>query len=136
MLETFKDQLFSNNDALELLNHQQITFHDSFEILDNSSSSAIGYSEHTFTLRLSDKDKKRIIEEFRNSGNYTNLSDSTAIKGQPYPYFTKKLRTQYFETDKYLMQKFHEPIAGYAPNFRIVTIEKSSRKLFFEDIDD
>ncbi|MFT6856818.1 MAG: hypothetical protein ACJA0X_002804 [Cyclobacteriaceae bacterium] len=134
--ETFKDQLFSNNDVLELLSHQGIILKDPFEILDNSTSSAIGDYSHTFTLQLSSQEVDRLLLEFRSAENYVNLMDSSKNRHEPYIYFTKKLRSQYFEKDKSFIQKFHEPIAGYAPNFRIITIEKDTKHLIFEEVDD
>ncbi|MBW4362459.1 hypothetical protein [Flavobacterium taihuense] len=46
------------------------------EILENKSMSSIGDYYHTFTLKISEKDKTRIINEIKSSKNF-NLDKET-----------------------------------------------------------
>lgn len=57
----FEDQLFSKNDAKELVEEQGIELADEFELTNNESMSAIGDYYHTFTLQITATDKTKII---------------------------------------------------------------------------
>jgi hypothetical protein len=57
----FEDQLFTKNNAKELVEEQEIKLTDDFELLKNVSMSAIGEYYHTFTLRISERDKQNAI---------------------------------------------------------------------------
>jgi hypothetical protein len=61
-MTVFEDQLFSKKDARELLEEQDIHLLDSFDIIENKSNSVINNYYHTFVLRISAKDKARIIK--------------------------------------------------------------------------
>ena len=56
---TFEDQLFSKNNAKELVEEQGIELFDEFELTNNESMFAINDYYHTFTLQISAKDKKQ-----------------------------------------------------------------------------
>lgn len=52
LTEFFEDELFSKNDAKELLEEQNIALIDEFELTENKSMSGIGDYFHTFTLKI------------------------------------------------------------------------------------
>jgi hypothetical protein len=59
-LTVFEDELFSKSDAQKLLIEQDIQITDNFDIEKNISMSAPGDYYHTFTLKITLKDKKEL----------------------------------------------------------------------------
>ena len=72
----FEDKLFSKNDAKELVEEQNIKLTDNFEVINNESSSAIGDYYHTFTLKISERDRKNAITTIKNANNFKVNNDS------------------------------------------------------------
>ena len=137
----FKDQLFTKNNAKELVEEQQIILIDKFDLTENKSMSAIGDYYHTFTLKISAKDKENAISKIRNSDNFKtdkNGSIETLMyQAAPDRYFGKKI-TQNYETGNSFVREYFEPSGreGYAPTFRRISISKTKNELTFEDIDE
>ncbi len=136
----FEDQLFTKNKAKQLVEEQEINLTDDFELLKNESMSAIGDYYHTFTLRISDRDKQNAITKIKSADNFitSNGSLETSIY-QPAPnrYFGKKV-IQNYETENSFVREYFEPSGreGYAPTFRRISISKENNVLTFEDIDE
>lgn len=57
-MSIFEDELFTKNEAKELLKEQNIQLKDVMEILENKQMSSIGEYYHTFTLKISEKTKQ------------------------------------------------------------------------------
>lgn len=57
----FEYYFFTKNNAKELVEKQDIKLRDDFELLKNESMSAIGDYYHTFTLKISERDKQNAI---------------------------------------------------------------------------
>ena len=138
LFTAFEDQLFTKNNAQELVEEQNFKLKDEFELLNNKSSSAIGDYYHTFTLKISDRDKQAAISKIKNSYNYK--TDSLAIEPPLYlkvqdRYFGKKI-IQNYETENTYVREYFEPSGrkGYAPTFRRISISKINNELTFEDI--
>ncbi len=133
----FEDELFSKGNARDLLKEQNITLYDDFELLKNKSMSGIGDYYHTFTIKISNKDKSHIISEIENSNNFKGPNESVPDITQMVDSYTGKEITQNFENDKQYIRKLYKPNGkGYAPTYRIITIDKNEDKLVFEDIDE
>jgi hypothetical protein len=135
--EYFADELFSKNDAIELLNDQDIHLNDDFKIEENKTSWAIGDYYHTFTLNISEKDKNRIIQEVKESPDYKDSTNEiTQLLYSSVEKTIGKRFTQNYETKySYIREYYEENGEGIAPTFRSISIEKSENKLVFEDID-
>jgi len=136
----FEDQLFTKNNAKELVEEQEFKLQDEFELLNNESMSAIGDYYHTFTIKISDRDKQDAITKIKSSDNYKtdNGSIETMLYQQaPDRYFGKKI-TQNYETENTYVREYFEPSGrkGYAPTFRRISISKTNNELTFEDIDE
>lgn len=136
----FEDQLFTKNNAKELVEEQDFKLKDEFELLNNESMSAIGDYYHTFTLKISDRDKLDAIAKIKSSDNYKtdNGSIETMLYQQaPDRYFGKKI-IQNYETENTYVREYFEPSGrkGYAPTFRRISISKTNNELTFEDIDE
>jgi hypothetical protein len=136
----FEDQLFSKNNARELVEEQDIKLTDDFELLKNESISAIGDYYHTFTLKISERDKQNAIAKIKSIENFK--SDNGSIETLMYQsahdrYFGKKV-IQNYETENSFVREYFEPSGreGYAPTFRRISISKTDNKLTFEDIDE
>jgi len=102
--------------------------------------SAIGDYYHTFTIKISDRDKQDAITKIKSSDNYKtdNSSIETILYQQaPDRYFGKKI-TQNYETENTYVREYFEPSGrkGYAPTFRRISISKTNNELTFEDIDE
>ena len=136
----FEDQLFTKNNAKELVEEQDIKLTDDFELLKNESMSAIGDYYHTFTLKISERDKQNAITKIKSADNYK--SDNGSIEtlmyqSAPDRYFGKKV-VQNYATENSFVRECFEPSGreGYAPTFRRISISKTNNELTFEDIDE
>jgi hypothetical protein len=135
----FEDQLFTKDNAKELVEEQQIILTDEFELTANKSNSAIGDYYHTFTLKLSDRDKQNAISKIISADNFKK--DNSSVDQTLYlsddRYFGPKV-TQNYETEKAFVREYFQPSGqkGYAPTFRRISISKSDNELTFEDIDE
>ena len=69
VMTVFEDDLFTKNDAKELIQEQQIILNDNFSLKHNESIWAIGDYYHTFTLEISKTDKANAIIEIKQSEN-------------------------------------------------------------------
>ncbi len=135
----FEDQLFTKNNAKELVEEQQILLEDYFELQENKSMSAIGDYYHTFTLIISESDKQKAILKIKSADNFK--TDNSSIDQTLYlsdkRYFGPKV-TQNYETEKAYVREYFQPSGqeGYAPTFRRILISKTKNELTFEDIDE
>jgi hypothetical protein len=140
LLTVFEDKLFTNDNAKALIEEQQILLDDKFEITENKSASAIGDYYHTFTLKISDNDKRNAISKIKSANNFKpkNIEiDDLLSQRTSDRYFGKKV-IQNYETENSFVREYFEPSGkkGYAPTFRRISISKSENLLKFEDIDD
>jgi len=136
----FEDKLFTKNNAKELVEEQDIKLTDEFELLKNESMSAIGDYYHTFTLKISERNKQDAISKIKSADNFKaeNGSIETLMyQAAPDRYFGKKV-TQNYETENSYVREYFEPSGreGYAPTFRRISISKADNELTFEDIDE
>lgn len=135
----FEDQLFTKNNAKELVEEQQILLADKFELIENKSMSAIGDYYHTFTLKISERDKQNAIFGIKGADNFK--ADNSSIDQMLYlsdkRYYGPKV-TQNYETENAYVREYFQPSGqeGYAPTFRRISISKTKNELTFEDIDE
>ena len=133
----FEDQLFTKENAKELVKDQQILLQDKFELKENKSMSAIGDYYHTFTLKLSERDRQNAILKIKSADNFK--ADNSSIDQTLYlsdkRYFGPKV-TQNYETENAYVSEYFQPSGqkGYAPTFRRISIGKTNNELTFEDI--
>jgi hypothetical protein len=136
-LTIFEDDLFSKSDAQKLLAEQGIQLKDKFNIKENKSMFSPGDYYHTFILTISPSDKQKIINEIRNSANFTKANQSESYLENQEDYYNGSKRTKNYETDKQFIRELFEPHGkGYAPTWRKIEIDKKANKLIFEDIDE
>ncbi|MBU8883957.1 hypothetical protein KSK37_12750 [Kaistella sp. DKR-2] len=136
----FEDQFFTKKNAVELVEEQGIKLTDEFDLTENKSTSAIGDYYHTFTLKISERDKQKAITNIKSSENFK--SDNRSIENlmlHPVPnrYFGNKV-TQNYETENSYVREYFKPSGheGYAPTFRRISINKANNELTFEDINE
>jgi hypothetical protein len=135
--EIYKDELFSKNNATELLAEQNIKLNDEFELIENKSMSSIGDYYHTFTLKISEKDKARIINEIKKTRNFNIDKQTESYFENREDYYNGPKRIKNYETEKQFIRELFEPQGeGYAPTWRQIEIDKNENLLIFEDIDD
>lgn len=137
LISFYEDELFSKNDAIELVEDLDFKLNDDFELTQNVSYWGIGDYYHTFTLEISENDKNRLINEIKSSPNFMNDSIySTTNRIYPDRYKGRKAIWNYEDKESYVRQYFQPNGDGYAPTDRTITIDKGSNQLRFEDIDD
>ncbi|MGV3704738.1 MAG: hypothetical protein ACO1NU_05105 [Arcticibacter sp.] len=135
----FGDKLFSNDKVKELLAEQDIKLIDDFDMVENKSTSAIGDYYHTFTLRISEKDKKAIINQIKRSSNFAFIRESELAQyvDDREDYYTGQRRIKNYETETQFVRDLFEPHGyGYSPTYRKIEIDKAENLLIFEEIDD
>ena len=133
----FEDQLFSKTNSTEFLTEQNIKLNDDFEIMENKSMSSIGDYYHTFTLKISKKDKVRIINEIKKSKNFNIDKETATYFDNRKDYYEGPKRVKNYETEKQFVRELFEPNGkGYAPTWRKIEIDKKENLLIFEDIDE
>ncbi|MCX6257694.1 MAG: hypothetical protein NTW49_07360 [Bacteroidia bacterium] len=139
----FEDKLFTKYQAKELVEEQELMLTDQFEILENKSMSAIGDYYHTFTLKISEKNKQDAILKIKkcngfkifNTDNRSDIDSMIYSKINLDPYFGPKIIENY-ETDSEFVREYFQPSGrkGWAPAFRRISISKTKNELTFEDI--
>jgi hypothetical protein len=131
----FEDKFFSKNDALNLILEQGIDLEDDYELLDNKSMSAIGEYYHTFTLKISERDKINIIGQIKKSKNFKKINEPISAFFQNKS--SNNSQTHNYETETlFIREYFKQNNPGYAPTFRSILIKKTDNILIFEEIDD
>jgi len=133
----FEDQLFSKNDAKELVEEQGIELVDEFELTNNESMSAIGDYYHTFTLQITATDKTKIINTIKGSDNFKTIGESILdLYFDTEDRYNGPKRTQNYETEDSFVREYIKPNGdGYAPTYRRIKVYKEKEELIFEDID-
>lgn len=135
----FEDQLFTKSNARELVEEQDFKLVDEFELLRNESMSAIGDYYHTFTLKISERDKQNAIYEIKSSDNFkaANFSIDHVFHFNGERYFGSKV-IQNYETENSFVREYYKPSGreGYAPTFRRIAFSKTKNELIFEDIEE
>ena len=133
----FENQIFTKDNAKELVQEQQILLVDKFKLQENKSMSAIGDYYHTFTLKLSESDRQNAILKIKSADNFK--ADNSSIDQTLYlsdnRYFGPKV-TQNYETENAYVREYFQPSGqeGYAPTFRRISISKTKNELIFADI--
>jgi hypothetical protein len=134
----FIDRLFTNEDANRLIKEQGFKFKDEFTLQKNESSFGIGEYYHTFTLKISKRDKLEAILKIKSS---TNFYTSTEVLENPTDtlnhYFGPKIIWNY-ENENSFVREYFQPSGkkDYAPTYRRISISKTKNELKFEDIDE
>jgi hypothetical protein len=133
----FEDLLFFKKDATKLLEEQDIKLTDQFEIIENKSMSAIGEYYHTFSLRISQKDKSLLIEQIKSSPDFKGLNKKIEdITRSGNEYRGRKIIQNYEDSLQFVREYYKPNEENYAPTYRKIEIGKIENKLIFEDIDD
>jgi hypothetical protein len=137
LTQVFEDELFSKNDAKELLEEQNIQLIDEFELTENKSMSGIGDYYHTFTLKITNQDKNKIIREIQKAKNYNSgLINENYFENRD-DYYNGPRRIKNYETENQFVRELFQPNGdNYAPTWRKIEIDKKSNLLIFEDIDE
>lgn len=137
--DVFRDQLFTKNNAKELIEEQQILLLNKFDLKENKSMSGIGDYYHTFTLKISEQDKQNAILKIKSAKNFESQNGSieTLLYKEKERYFGPKVIQNYEAPNEYIREYF-QPSGqeGYAPTFRRILISKTKNELTFEDIDE
>lgn len=132
------DKLFTKSQAIKLVEEQDFTISDEFELVSNSTISAIGDFYHTFKLQISAEDKAKAIATIRGAVNFKAhpaAVDSLLYLRRPAPGSTEKVIQNYETPDAWVREYLAPPEEeGYAPIFRRISIQKSGNELIFQEI--
>lgn len=130
----FEDELFSKDEAKNLLVEQNIILNNDFELLENKSMSSIGDYYHTFTLRITAEDRTRVINEIKNSKNFNHDAEIENYFENRDDYYNGPKRIKNYETEKQFVRELFEPQGkGYAPTWRKIKVDKNKNILEFVD---
>ncbi|PYF74024.1 hypothetical protein [Pedobacter nutrimenti] len=130
----FEDQFFTKSNAKNFLFQQGIILNDDFEIMENKSMWGPGDYYNTFSLKISTKDRLRLIKEISSAVNFKIINKSEEDDIQ-------KMKSdkiiQNYETETQFVRTYFEPSSGnYAPVYRKIEIDKKKDLLIFEDIEE
>ncbi len=99
--------------------------------------SGIGDYYHTFTLKISEADKTKIVMEIGNNDDFIvdekSVPEITELTDR---YLGQKVIQNYETKDKYVRKTFQPNGKDIAPTYQVVTVEKSKNEIIFEDIDE
>lgn len=132
----FMYDIVTKNHVKKILAEQEIILEDDFHIVNEKYNSP----EH-FTVAISQKDKQKIIQKIKRSGNFKILKDTTPpnlhnIKFGTKNYHFGEKTTQNFETKEEFVREFFKPSnnENYIPEYKQITISKSQNHLIFTDV--
>lgn len=136
-MAVFEDRLFTKDDAKVLVEEQQISLNDSFDLLKNESDIGFGDYYHTFILKIFNADKAKAIKQITNAPNFTENGVPTVnLLSNEFDQYKGKKRIQNYETEDEYVREYHKPNGyDYAPTYRRILISKRGNQLVFEDID-
>ena len=133
----FEDELFSNRNAKELLKKQGIILNDNFDILKNESDFAIGDYYHIFILKISNKDKNKIITQIVNSNNYQKIGEKVTEINQEIDENIGFTIIQNYETENEYVRKIYKTFREeISPDYITISLEKKGNNLIFAEIDE
>ncbi len=138
LLLIFEDQLFTRNEAKELVETHTIKLQDKFEIINNSSSFSPGNYHHIFTLKISARDDYRAKQIIKNAAklNPKKISMDSLVLSPENHYFGPKVEHAYETEDVFISEHFHPSgQQRYAPLYTTIAVRKTENTLIFEDID-
>ncbi|MDO1512361.1 hypothetical protein Q2T41_06855 [Maribacter confluentis] len=108
---------------------------DDFKILSNEDGGLMDFY-HTFRLKISGKDKDRMIDEIKASIGYTDsIQEYRYLPSEAeYRYHGDTLKANYQTEREYRREIFYPNGQGYTPTYKIISISKSKNELKFEHI--
>ena len=137
LLGVFSDELFSKNDAKKLIEEQQFYLTDDFEILKNETSIGISEYYHTFTLKISNYDKQKLILKIKNSKNFHICKNTYYYHLYNYDSDLGPKLIWNFEAQKFYTREYFKPYGEkeHSPTIRKIWITKKENLLIFQDIE-
>jgi|SRR6218665_158136 len=137
-LIAFESELYFKSDAKEDLQQVNILLKDDFEIISNKIVGMPEYYQTTY-LKISEDDKKRIINSIKGSSDFKILknNDSTLINKISF----SGERIERTETRNYLIEKefikeYYYKKEGYVPISITISLKTNSDSLILKRIED
>lgn len=115
----FNDEIFTKDDAQELLATPDIHLKEEFRILENRSE-WLGDFYHTFTLSITEQHKNDIIRSIR-------YATETEVNNSP-----SKTVKNYEVEEAFVRELFETAQEGYAPVNIKITVNKTGNTLKYE----
>lgn len=132
----FEDYLFFKSDATKVLNAHQIELKNDFKLILNESSGISDYY-HQFILSISSDDKKRLIRQIKDAGNFVRdeIDEFDIRSGKPrYSEKDTTFTANYHNKFYYIYEYYRPNKIGYSPTWEIISISKAENKLMYEEI--
>jgi hypothetical protein len=136
VMTVFDEQLFTRNDAKDLLEEQKITLTDDFKLVNYKSASIFDDYYDTFTLKISLKNRLKIIQQIKHSDGYKKLGEPTTdfLNYHILNRYIGQAETQNYETENKFVREYFNPNGeGYAPTFKRISVDKKVNELTFEE---
>ena len=128
----FEDHFFFKYNARNLLSELKIELKDDFTIINNESG---GFQDfyHIFNLKISEKDKIRLINEMKINENFNSIPVDFNTLNR----YEGKIIYNYYQEGKLFKIGYFKPNGeNYTPTTRTITIDPISNELTFEEICD
>lgn len=131
----FAEELFSKNDAREILAQQNIFLKDDFTIKNVNIGTGFHSDDNfnQFKIIISDKDKENLINEIKSSENFTIClnSEKCPEADKSDRYFGKNSTINYETSDFYIREHFKTFGKGKAPLNVFIRISKKDNTIFY-----
>ena len=127
----FEDELFTKADAKKLLAKQGIILNDKFTLEHNESQWDWQDFYQKFTLKISDSDRQRLINDIRRSKTFRGCDNSEATRymGSDYGYDIPAKTLKYETDDSYVTETFP---SNHASTFGRISVSKEDNTLTYE----
>lgn len=125
----FEDDLFTKNQARNILIEENFYLKDDFEIIENDNNEF----SHIFELKISTKDKCSIIDKIKNTKNFKPENDTIPFIEQNLDrYFGPEVFKNYETVEYFIHERFKPNGKGYSPTWITISVDKTENKLSYE----
>jgi hypothetical protein len=129
----FENLFPTKSNITHLLKEEGIALFDDFEIIRYRKEFTV--FQESFSIKISDNDKKRIVNRLISSDNFKENVDAMYDIRQEIPrssYDNKKYISSYKHGEIYGFQTFKKTSPGYAPDWVMIHIPESGNILTYD----
>ncbi len=127
----FEDDLFTKNQAKDLLETENIYLKDDFKILENESNEFF----HRFELEISADDKTALINKIKMAKNFKPEKDTiTFIESKLDRYLGPEVYKNYETVEYFIHERFKPNGEGYLPTWITISVAKTENKLMYKQM--
>jgi hypothetical protein len=133
---TIDELSISKKDVISDLNHLNIKLKDDFEIINNKVTGMPERIQET-KIKISQKDKNKIINEIRNSANFkTLINELDFIKNSSFDSVESENTLHNFKYPKFYSREIHIKINNKIPKLFCLSIYDDNTIIKYQIIED